>query len=149
MISEISNLTFPQPTPHFPTKFYFSELPSLLRNNCNSPGSEFKTLRGSSLVAQQAKDLALSPQQLGSPLWRGFSPWPGNFHKLQVQPKNKTKQKKKTNKSKPLGIILHACLYSHPLPKHPQILSASPGKMYPEFSHLCPPCLFQLLPSLP
>jgi len=38
----------------------------------------------SSLVAQQVKNLALSLQQLGSLLWCSFSPWPGDFHLLQV-----------------------------------------------------------------
>ena len=33
-----------------------------------------------SSVAQQAKDLALPLQQLGSLLWWGFDPWPGKFH---------------------------------------------------------------------
>ena len=34
---------------------------------------------GSSLVAQQVKDLALSVQWPGSLLWCGFDPWPRNF----------------------------------------------------------------------
>ena len=33
----------------------------------------------SSPVAQQVKDLALSLQQLGSPLWHRFSPYPWKF----------------------------------------------------------------------
>ena len=32
-----------------------------------------------SLAAQWVKDLALSLQRLGSLLWCGFEPWPGNF----------------------------------------------------------------------
>ena len=44
---------------------------------------------GSSLVAQQVKDLALSLQRLGSLPWHGFSPWPRNFHMAQEQPKQK------------------------------------------------------------
>ena len=31
-------------------------------------------------------------QQLGLLLWRGFDPWPGNFHMLQVQPNKKLKE---------------------------------------------------------
>ena len=46
--------------------------------------SVYKVLLGSSLVAQHVKDPALSPQQLGLLLWRGFDPWPGNFHVLWV-----------------------------------------------------------------
>jgi len=38
-----------------------------------------------SLVAHQVKDLALSL------MWLRFDPWPGKFHKLRVQPKNKMK----------------------------------------------------------
>ena len=34
---------------------------------------------GSSLVTQWVKDLALSLMWLGSFLWCGFDPWPGNF----------------------------------------------------------------------
>ena len=37
-------------------------------------------------MAQRVKDLA-SLQQLGLPLWHGFSPWPGNVHGLRVLPK--------------------------------------------------------------
>ena len=35
-------------------------------------------------MAQRAKDLTLSLQWLWSLLWRGFSPWPRNFHMLRV-----------------------------------------------------------------
>ena len=61
--------------------------------------------RGSSLVGQQAKDLALSLQQLGSLLWHGFDCWPGSFHKSRVWPKtnkqtNKNKQNSKPNQEK-------------------------------------------------
>ena len=31
-------------------------------------------------MVQQVRDPALSLQQLGLLLWRGFDPWPGNFH---------------------------------------------------------------------
>ena len=41
-------------------------------------------------MAQWVKELALL-QQLGSLLWRGFDPWPGNFHVPQAQQtQNKT-----------------------------------------------------------
>ena len=57
--------------------------------------------RGSSLVGQQAKDLALSLQQLGSLLWHGFDCWPGSFHKSRVWPKTnkQTNKQTKTNKT--------------------------------------------------
>ena len=42
-------------------------------------------------MVQQVKDPALSLLWLASLLWRGFSPWPGNFHMLWVQPKRKNK----------------------------------------------------------
>ena len=44
-------------------------------------------MTGSSQVAQQVKDLALSL------LWHQFDPWPGNFCMLWVWPKQKQKQK--------------------------------------------------------
>ena len=44
-------------------------------------------------MVQHVKDPALSLQQLGSLLWHGFAPWPGNFHMLQMQPKKKQKKK--------------------------------------------------------
>ena len=51
---------------------------------------------GSSLIGQQVKDLALSPEGLGPRLWRGFDPWPGNFRPRHAWPKpnqnNDTKQ---------------------------------------------------------
>ena len=47
----------------------------------------------SSLVAQWAKDPALSLQQLGSLPWCRFNPWPRKFHMLQEQPKEKKKDK--------------------------------------------------------
>ena len=47
---------------------------------------------GSCLERQCVQDLALSLQQLGSLLWRRFSPWPGNFHMPQVRPKKERKK---------------------------------------------------------
>ena len=38
--------------------------------------------------------LALLPLQCRSQLWLGFSPWPGNFYMLWVQPLKKKKKKK-------------------------------------------------------
>ena len=49
-------------------------------------------LPGSFLVAQPAKDPALSWQWLRSLLWCRFDPWPGNIHKPQAQPKKQTKK---------------------------------------------------------
>lgn len=40
-------------------------------------------------MAQQVKDMVLSLQQLGSSLWLGLDPWPGNFHMSQARPKKK------------------------------------------------------------
>ena len=39
-------------------------------------------------MAQQVKDLALSP------LWRGFNPWPGNFGMPLAWPKKDHKKRK-------------------------------------------------------
>lgn len=46
---------------------------------------------GHSLAVQPVKDLVLSLKQLGSVLWHGFNPWPGNFHMTWVQPKIRNK----------------------------------------------------------
>ena len=43
-------------------------------------------------MAQQVKDPVLLLQQLGSLLWRGFDPWPGNFHMPRVRKKNYNSQ---------------------------------------------------------
>ena len=51
---------------------------------------------GSSLVAQQVKDLALPLKRLGLLLRRAeFHPWPGNFHMPQAWPKKKEKKKRR------------------------------------------------------
>ena len=42
-----------------------------------------KNCCGSSLVAQQVEDLALSPLWLGPLMCGRFDPWPGNFCVLQ------------------------------------------------------------------
>ena len=42
---------------------------------------------GSSPVAKQVKDLALSLLWLRALLWCGLDPWPGNFCMLQARPK--------------------------------------------------------------
>ena len=44
-------------------------------------------------MAQGVKHPALSLQQLGLPLWRGFSPWPRNFRMPLAQPKKTTTTK--------------------------------------------------------
>ena len=41
---------------------------------------------------QQVKDPAVSLQQLRLLLWRGFHPWPGNFHMPQAQPKKEEEE---------------------------------------------------------
>ena len=38
-------------------------------------------------MTQRVKDLVLSLEQFTSLLWHRFSPWSGDFHMLQVQPK--------------------------------------------------------------
>ena len=43
-------------------------------------------LLGSSLLVQQVNNLALSLWWLGSLLWLGFCPWPGNFHMMWIWP---------------------------------------------------------------
>ena len=45
----------------------------------------------SCLEAQPVKDPRLSLLQFRLLLWCGFSPWPGNFHMLQMWPKRKKK----------------------------------------------------------
>ena len=44
-------------------------------------------------MVQQVKDLVLSLQQLGLLLWRGFDPWPRNFHILQEGERKKKKKR--------------------------------------------------------
>lgn len=44
------------------------------------------TAGGSSPVAQRVKDQVWSLQLLRLLLWRGFDPWPGNFHLLWAPP---------------------------------------------------------------
>ena len=62
----------------------------------------------SSLVAQQVKDLALSVQHLGSLLWNGFDPWPGNFHMSWMWPPPK---KKKTESKRSSALLSMICDY--------------------------------------
>ena len=53
-------------------------------------------------MVQQVKDLALSLQWLGSLLWLGFYPWPGNFYMLwtqQTPPQKKIKKLKEMDKA--------------------------------------------------
>ena len=45
-------------------------------------------------MAQQVKDLAWSLQGLRLLLWRGFDPWPRNFHTLWLQQKKERERKK-------------------------------------------------------
>ena len=44
-------------------------------------------------MAPWVKDLILSLLWLSLQLWRGFDPWPRNFHMLWVQKKKKKKKK--------------------------------------------------------
>ena len=46
------------------------------------------------------KDPALSLLWLGSPLWRGFNPWPRNFCMLQSMAKRKKETKRKKKKKR-------------------------------------------------
>ena len=59
---------------------------------------------GRPLRAQWVKDTALSLLQLGSLLWHGFSPWPGNFHMPWAWPKKKKKKKKKKERKRKGGV---------------------------------------------
>ena len=43
-------------------------------------------------MAQWVKQLVLSLLWLRPLLWRGFDPWPWNFHLLQMRPKEKKKK---------------------------------------------------------
>jgi len=56
--------------------------------------------RGSSLAAQQVKDLALSLLWLRSLLWHRLNPWPRNFRMPQAQLKGKKKRKNGRGKQK-------------------------------------------------
>ena len=72
----------------------------------NSIGKKIKDIRrakgGSSLVAQQAKDLVLSLQELRSLLWYRFYPWPRNFYMPKVQHYHSKKNQMKILKPKSL-----------------------------------------------
>ena len=57
-------------------------------------------------MAQQVKDPALSLLGLGSLLWCGFHPWPGNFHMPWAQPK-RTKERKKNQYPNVHGSFIH------------------------------------------
>ena len=56
-------------------------------------------------MAQWVKDLALSLLWLWLLLWLGFDPWPGNFHMLQVWPKNKRQKQKQKSITHPCFCI--------------------------------------------
>ena len=62
-------------------------------------------------VVQWVKDLAFLQLWHRSQLWLRFAPWPGNFHMLWVQPKNKNKNKIKY----PYKEILHRSLSRLPI----------------------------------
>ena len=63
---------------------YILKMPGL---KIGGPG--FKTGSPESPCGPVVKDLVLSLLWLGSMLWHGFDPWPGNFHMPQAQPINK------------------------------------------------------------
>ena len=70
--------------------FFFQRIQKLTRtrHNVYNIGELFClkiSFWGSSLVVQWVTDLGLSLQWLGSLLWHGFNPWPGNLHVLQAQ----------------------------------------------------------------
>ena len=52
---------------------------------CREELCESQNFPGSSREAQRVKGLAFSLQWLGLLQWQEFSPWPGNFHMLQVR----------------------------------------------------------------
>ena len=56
---------------------------------CHRKEGRKRLMKRSSLVLQRIKDPTLSLQWLGSLLWHGFDPWPGNFHMLHRQSKKK------------------------------------------------------------
>ena len=51
-------------------------------------------------MLQWVKGAALSLQWLGSLLWRGLNPWPGNSHAMNMETKNTKKLKKKKKKER-------------------------------------------------
>ena len=54
---------------------------------CKWPVNDLPHVKiGCSLVVQWVKDLELSLQQLGLPLWHEFYPWPRKFHMLWMSP---------------------------------------------------------------
>ena len=57
-------------------------------------------------MAQEVKDLALALQRLELLLWCRFSPGPGIFHMLQVQPKKK-KNINNNNKAKLSAQVIY------------------------------------------
>ena len=63
-----------------------------------SPAAK-ESLLGVSAVAQWVKDLTFWQLWYRLQLWLGLSPWPGNFHMLQVSP----------NKEKKKGVIILKC----------------------------------------
>ena len=56
-------------------------------------------------MAQWIKDQTLSLLWLGLQLWHWFSPWPGNFCMLGVQPKKNKKRERERLRRKYLDNI--------------------------------------------
>ena len=67
---------------------YTKKISKFCRNTSTITNTTFKNKVGSSLGAQQVKDLALPQLWGGLQLWGGFNPWLGNFYMPWVRPKN-------------------------------------------------------------
>ena len=72
-------------------------------------------------MVRQVKDPTLSLQHLGSLLWRGFNPWPGNFHNALEAAKKK--------KKKILQLQKTRCLQSSLAPQGRRV--GFPGRPHP------------------
>ena len=56
-------------------------------------------------MAQQVRNMALSLKWLGSLLWLGFDPWPGNFNGGEGQPKKKKKKEIRLSNNKIIIVL--------------------------------------------
>ena len=87
----------------------FCGQPLIIRNIKISPlFFASKKVLQSSLVAQQAKDPALSLVRTGLLLWHKFHPWPRNFRMPQLGwawPKKEKEKKKKASKSEKTSLM--------------------------------------------
>ena len=81
---------------------------------------KFLKKKGVPVVAQWVKDMVLPQLWCWSKLQLRFSPWPGNFHMLWVQPKKKKKEKthpSSPNPDQPLRIAKMLAA-ANPVPWH-------------------------------